>query len=122
MVFPYSVNYQLQPADAMPREAQVLIIVSKRRFRHAVDRNRVKRLVRECYRTRKARLYELLASGNASLALSLNYVDKRIMSFDELSRCTDRLFEQLSKRLARQISSSPSPILAKDDRNPLAMD
>ena len=33
--------------------AQVLISVSKRRFKHAVDRNRIKRQIREAYRLNK---------------------------------------------------------------------
>ena len=37
-----------RPQDAP--SAQVLVSVSKRRFRHAVDRNRAKRQIREAYR------------------------------------------------------------------------
>jgi ribonuclease P protein component len=37
---------------------QVMFSVSKKRFSRAVDRNRIKRLLRECYRLRKPGLYE----------------------------------------------------------------
>ena len=39
---------------------QILVSVSKRHFRHAVDRNRVKRQVREAYRHHKQLLFNVV--------------------------------------------------------------
>lgn len=44
---------------------KVLISVSKRKFKHAVDRNRAKRQIREAYRLQKALLWERLPEGQA---------------------------------------------------------
>lgn len=47
--------------------AQLLISVPKKRFRHAVDRNRVKRQIREAYRKHKELLYDALPADEQVL-------------------------------------------------------
>lgn len=46
-------------ADAGTPPVQVLTSVGKRHFKHAVDRNRVKRQIREAYRQNKHILYDV---------------------------------------------------------------
>lgn len=50
------------PSQAKER-VSVLVSVSKRHLRHAVDRNSVKRLIREAYRLNKEVLLSALAEG-----------------------------------------------------------
>jgi len=47
--------------------AQILISVPKKRFKHAVDRNRVKRQIREAYRLHKKLLWEWMAEDQEML-------------------------------------------------------
>ena len=46
---------------------QILISVPKKRFKHAVDRNRVKRQVREAFRRHKQLLYEAMPDNEQLL-------------------------------------------------------
>lgn len=95
MAFPFSVRWLW--VDSLPGQVpcQVLIVAPKRRLHRAVDRNRVKRLVRECYRLRKSALYEAIGSRGGHLVLALHYVHSEVMTFEQMSRKFDRFFPQL---------------------------
>ena len=77
-VFPLRVVYLTEPE--LKSQASVLISVSKRYFKHAVDRNHVKRQLREAYRLNKAALLEALAARNEQLAISFIYLTDEQMS------------------------------------------
>ncbi len=93
MAFPYSVHWQLQPSSNVL--CQVLITTSKRKFKHAVDRNRVKRLTRECYRLRKPAFYEFLNAHGISITLSLNYIHTDLLEYGHLETKFDKLMSAL---------------------------
>ena len=66
--------------------AQVAIVVSKRNFKRAVDRNRIKRLLREVYRKNKSDFYKTLTNKNMQCALLLLYTGKVVPNFAEVER------------------------------------
>lgn len=103
MVYPYSVHWNLCPADALPADVpcQVLIATSKKKFHHAVDRVRVKRLTRECYRQHKPQLYQYLADNDLHLLLGINYVHNEIMDYQVLYRKFDKLMAQLTDKISQ---------------------
>jgi len=55
--FPIKLIY-LEIEHESPYKIQAGVTVSKRNFKKAVDRNRIKRLLREVYRKNKFRIYE----------------------------------------------------------------
>ncbi len=60
-VFPLRVVYVTGQRTADEPQAQMMVSVSKRHFKRAVKRNRIKRQLRETYRLNKALLLEPLA-------------------------------------------------------------
>ena len=58
--FPLRAVYMLSERQSDEAPVQLLISVPKKRFKHAVDRNRVKRQVREAFRQHKDLLYPVV--------------------------------------------------------------
>lgn len=72
------------PQDVPAGSTQVLISVSKRYFKRAVDRNRLKRQIREAYRLNK---HLLLASPEkAPSLLGILYIGKEKKSFQSIQK------------------------------------
>lgn len=65
--------------------AQLAISVPKRAFKSAVERNRLKRRIREAYRLNKTAWYEKLHAGDQRIALMLVYVAKEELPFDDIA-------------------------------------
>jgi ribonuclease P protein component len=58
--------------------AQVLFTVSKRNFKRAHDRNRIKRLMREAYRVQKHKMLESLSSKGGQYALLFIFTGRQL--------------------------------------------
>ncbi|MBW6489647.1 MAG: ribonuclease P protein component [Lentimicrobium sp.] len=82
----------LNIADQEPG-IKVLISVSKRNFKKAVDRNKIKRLLRECYRKNKAITENL--SNDGKLLLGFIFVGKEIPLFSSLELIIIELLHRL---------------------------
>ena len=65
---------------------QILVSVPKKRFKHAVDRNRIKRQVREAFRQHKQLLYEALTEHEQLLLAFIWLSDEHRPSRDVESR------------------------------------
>ena len=78
--------------------AQVVIAVPRRHMKHAVDRNRMKRLMREAYRLNKARYLEQLTAEGRQCAWMFIFQGKAPIGLAEtqlkITRCLDRWMEK----------------------------
>lgn len=89
---------------ALPTDfpAQIAFSVPKRNFKKAVDRNRMKRLMRESYRKNKSDIYSLLAERKIQCALLLYYSGKVQLSLSE----TDIKIKQIVQRFAQDLQTT----------------
>jgi ribonuclease P protein component len=102
LVYPYKVNWYFTPQDLTPQspKAQVVISVSKKRFKHSVDRNLIKRRIKEVYRLHKGNLlYHPLNLSNQQLILGISYVGKEILPSDFLEKKMKSVFTQLHHQI-----------------------
>lgn len=76
-VFPLRVVYL--PVEELDVPVSILVSVSKRRFKRAVKRNRVKRQIREAYRLNKHLLSDALSGSQTRLAVALIYLSDELV-------------------------------------------
>jgi ribonuclease P protein component len=82
--------------------AQILFSVAKKRFKRAVDRNVLKRRMREAYRLNKQQqLYDLLDIADKKIVLSIGYIGKEIAPYEVIEKKMLKLLAQLSTGLIK---------------------
>lgn len=76
------------------------VSVSKRNFKTAVMRNKIKRKMREAYRLNKYLLLDQIAESNIKIPMMLIYVGKELISYQEM----EVKLKQILLRLAKQVN------------------
>lgn len=101
---PFLIYYKLMP---LPTEAPIQVVFSapKRKFKRAVDRNRIKRLLRELFRKNKLILEPPLTSKKLQLALFLIYNGSVGANETELEKRFIQLMNQIRHAIPRNNSS-----------------
>jgi len=95
--FPLKVLYNVVEDTAVPIKAGVT--VSSRRFKKAVDRNKIKRILREVYRLQKLPLQTALAENKTSLAIFFIYTGKELPVFNELHQKVGIILQKLQNQI-----------------------
>jgi len=98
IAFPLRVIF-LPLEETLPARSNILISVSKKKFKRAVKRNRIKRQVRESYRVRKPELITSLELKNKSLLVAFLYVDKEIHTFREMEKAMSKAIRILQEKI-----------------------
>lgn len=84
--------------DDQPRAA-MLVSVPKRYFKHAVDRNRVKRQVREAFRRNKSIIIQNLTDDHESVAMAFVWLTNEKYPSSEVENRMVRLLTRISECL-----------------------
>ena len=99
--YPLRVVYKLEEQHAEQRaKVQIMVSVSKKHFKHAVKRNRVKRQVREAYRKNKQLvLSQLLDTPDKAVAMAFIWMDGKLQDSAFVEQRMINLLARLGERL-----------------------
>lgn len=102
-VYPFRIVF-LPASLSADTPAQVAFTVPKRIFRHAVDRNKIKRLTREAYRLQKNEFYQALNQHTIALHILFIYTGKQVepaaFIFNRMQKALERIIKQVSDNQA----------------------
>lgn len=114
VAYPLRVVYLI---STTPREerAQMMVSVGKKYFRRAVKRNRIKRLVRECYRLNKHAWLSQLQEHNVWALVAYMSVSKEMPNHADVERAVLKSFRRIISEL--ELRASTSSNIPNDEAN-----
>jgi ribonuclease P protein component len=103
-IFPLHVYYQFTDLTTKDSElsTQFGVGVSSRSFKRAVDRNRIKRLIRESYRLQKPKFSDVIKRYNQRLNVFIIYTGKELPDYkfvyDKVAIALQKISVTIEKR------------------------
>ena len=99
-VSPLLAVWQQRPAVTADgrRSVKVLVSVAKKRLRHAVDRNRAKRQIREAYRLHREHLDRVVADSGKELLIAFVWQSDTLEPTERVSEAMRRILAFIAQR------------------------
>ena len=100
MSYPLIANYIIKNTE-VGETTKIAISVAKRNFKKAVDRNLLKRRIREAYRHNKHNLTDIAKKHNKAINAIIIYVPKEKLPYKEIERGIAKLLENFAKNIEK---------------------
>ncbi len=94
--FPFRCIYIIRPSDKL--QIKIGISVPKKTIKLAIERNRIKRLIREAYRVNKHLLHDYFQQQSIELLIIFVYIYKNKYSFNEMNKQVNALLNKIIAR------------------------
>ena len=103
----YPVRVLMTESASVPGSPRIkmLISVPKKRLRHAVDRNRIKRLFREVFRLQKSLLQEAVPEERG-VSVAMIYVSDEVCTYADAEKSLHKILKKLTEKYRKEESDS----------------
>ena len=81
-----------------PYPCQIMVSVGKKKFKSAVDRNRIKRQLTDIYRLQKHKLYDVV-SADTQYAIGILFLGKTMPTHQDLEQHLTAAIDELVERI-----------------------
>ena len=96
--YPLRIVYVKQKPLSEPTVA-ILVSVPKKKFKRAVQRNRMKRLIREAYRLNKTALIRYCQEKESSLLIAFLYIGNEMCQWKEMEAAMQKSLDTLKEKI-----------------------
>jgi len=101
--YPFKINYKIfQQTEDIDFPAKFTVSVSKKRFKRAVDRNNIKRKIREAFRKNKHLLYENLKKSGLKINFIIIYISSENLDYVTIEKELVQMLIKLNEHLIMQ--------------------
>lgn len=115
VAFPIRLVYMPVEREQDESLLKVLVTVSKKHFKHAVDRNRTKRLLREAWRLHRNEILQLLRlKQTGGLDVALIWLDDKLWTAKDVDNRMSLLLKRLSDKLSEQLTHANKANVSTD--------
>ena len=105
LVYPFRIIWLSSEANS-EFPVQVLISIPKKKFKRAVDRNLLKRRIREIYRIQKSEnLFPFFNERSEKIVLGINYIGNEIAEYASMEKKFNTAMLRLKKNISEQTCS-----------------
>ena len=95
--YPLRIVYLEQMPNSRAK-VSVLINVPKKKIKHAVERNRMKRLIREAYRLNKTSMIEYCNKKEVDLLIAFLFIGKKLYEWEEIEVSMKKVLNIIKER------------------------
>lgn len=109
VAYPLRVVYLVYECKEGTPLVSILTSVSKKKFKRAVKRNRVKRLIRESYRLNKRPFTEIATQINKSIDIAFLYLKNELPEYSEIEKAILKTSTVLTEKLLETKADESNP-------------